>query len=73
VFYKDSTLYIYDLFSSKTILLNKDIVGGLSSYLPLSVFIYKIVYYDANNNAKYIYFIKNFLCSDFDAIIDEFN
>ena len=70
VYYKETSLYIYDLFSSKVIVLTKAEIGGIFKLTPLSGF-YKIVFYDDNNNAKSIYFSQNQWLSGFSDIIDE--
>jgi hypothetical protein len=73
VFYENTSLYVYNLFSEKKIVLNKANVGGIGKYMFLTPLIWKILYYDENNNAKYVYFIRNALCPNFDDIVEQFN
>ena len=73
VFYKDSSIYAYRLFSKEFMVIDKDNIGGISPFLPLNPSIYALLYYNDKKDAKYIYFIRNPFCSDFSNILDEFN
>lgn len=73
VFNENTSLYIYNLFSDKRVVLNKANVGGVRKYMFPTPLIWQILYYDENNNAKYVYFIRNALCPNFDDIVEQFN
>ncbi len=72
VYYKDSSLYIYNLFSRNFIIVNKDNCS-VERFLFYDPNIWKITYYNENKDAKYVYFIRNLLCDDFNDIIDKLN
>jgi len=73
VYYNGTSLYIYNLFSSSLVTINKHNIGSIERILFFDPNFWKIAYYDENQNAKYAYFIRNFLCDDFNTIIDEIN
>jgi len=72
VFYKEGNLYVCELFSNKMKALIKENVGAVETFFPYSPFIWRIVYYNENQDRKIIFFIKNALCDNFANIVDEF-
>jgi hypothetical protein len=73
VFYKNSSIYLYNLFSNKFSIINKEKIGGIDRLISYDPNSYKLLYYDDENNVKYIYFIRNNSLGDFSNIIDEIN
>jgi len=73
VYVKDSTLYIYSLFSNKHFIIDKDKFGNIERTQFMNFSHYQVLYYDDANNDKYIYFLKNWLLFDFSDIVDQLN
>lgn len=59
VYLKNSSLYIYNLFSNKYAVVTKQNLVSIGRFIPFEPFSYKISYIDENNNTKTIYFMKN--------------
>jgi uncharacterized protein YuzE len=73
VYYDADSLYIYDIFSNNHIVVHKRDIGGVNRIMTYDPRFYKIVYYDVNNDAKYVNFQRNWFLSDFGEIIDKLN
>ena len=73
VYYERGALYIYDLFSNDPIVVHKDNIGGINRIMFYDPRFYKIVYYDENKDAKYVYFQRNWFLDDFTDILDKLN
>lgn len=73
IFYSESSIYAYNLFSKKFIHITKDELRYVGRFFFFDPRFWKIVYYDQNGNLKSIYFIKSMLLDDFDEIVDELN
>ena len=74
VYYKDSSLYRYEPFSKKHIVVDKDEIGGINKILFYDPRFFKLVYYDDNKNSHYVYFSRNWwLLDDFNDIIKKIN
>jgi len=73
VYYQDSSLYCYNLFSNKLQIITKDRLGNVDRWRVLDATNYKILYYDDDNNARTIYFMKNWFLPSFDTILDQLN
>jgi hypothetical protein len=73
VYYENTSLYIYGPFSKENIIVRKDNIGGINRILSYDPRFYKIIYYDDNNDAHYVYFQRNWLLSNFNDIIDKLN
>jgi hypothetical protein len=71
VIYKNSSIYLYNLFSNKFSIIYKEKIGSIKRLITFDPTSYKLLYYDDENNAKYIYFMRNFFLDDFNNIIDE--
>ena len=73
VCYEHGALYIYNVFSNDPIVVQKENIGGVNRLMFYDPRFYKIVYYDENKDAKYVYFQRNSFLSDFNDIIDKLN
>lgn len=71
VYYERGALYIYNPFSNDPIIVHKDNIGGINRLMFYDPRFYKIVYYDENKDAKYVYFQRNWFLDDFSNIIDK--
>ena len=71
VYIKNASLYIYNIFSNKHVIVNKQNLVSIGRFLPLDPLSYKISYVDENNKIRTAYFIKNlFILNMSDAIVD---
>ena len=59
VYLKNSSLYIYDLFSNKHDIVTKQNLIGIGRFIPFNPFGYKISFVDDNGRTKTVYFIRN--------------
>jgi hypothetical protein len=73
VYYEGESLYIYNLFSNDPIVVHKENLDGINRLMFYDPRFYKIVYYDENKDAKFIYFQRNWFLDDFTGIIDKLN
>ena len=73
VSYEKGSLYIYNPFSNEPIVVHKENIGGINRLMFYDPRFYKLVYYDENKDAKYVYFQRNRFLDDFSDIIDKIN
>jgi len=73
VYYDRGSLYIYNIFSKAPLIVHKENIGGVNKLMFYDPRFYKIVFYDENKDAKYVYFQKNLFLSDFSETIDKLN
>ncbi|MGZ3755583.1 MAG: hypothetical protein ACXVAY_08095 [Mucilaginibacter sp.] len=73
VYYERGSIYIYNIFSKNQTIVHKEDIGGINKLMFYDPRFYKIVFYDENKDAKYVYFQRNWLLNDFSDIIDKFN
>lgn len=73
VYYERGALYIYNIFSNDPIVVQKENIGGINKLMFYNPRFYKIVYYDGNEDAKYVYFQRNWFLDDFTDIIYKLN
>jgi hypothetical protein len=71
VYLKNSSLYIYNLFSDKLTVITYQNLVSMGRFIPLDPFNYKIVYVDTNNKTKTVFFFKNVLIFDLSSLLDE--
>ena len=73
VYYKDGAIYIYDVFSNTPTVIEKDNIGEIIKPFGFGPNYYKLLYYDENKDAKYVWFQRNFWLDDFKDIISKIN
>jgi len=73
VYYERGSLYIYNLFSKSPIIVHKADIGGINKLMFYDPRFYKIVFYNENKEAKYVYFQRNWFLNDFSEIVEKFN
>jgi hypothetical protein len=70
VYLKSSALHIYNLFSGKHVVVNKQNLISIGRFIPLDPFSYKIIYADEDGKAKTIYFFKNVFIFNMNSVLD---
>ena len=80
IYYKDSCIYSYRLFSSSVLRLEKEKIKKIELkstrsmlYSGRSLFTWTLIYEDDLGVERTVYFMKNFFNYDFDATIAPFN
>ncbi|HEY9001145.1 MAG TPA: hypothetical protein VIM89_07320 [Mucilaginibacter sp.] len=73
IYYENESLYIYNVFSKEPIVVQKENIGGINKVIFYNPNFYKLVYYDENKDAKYVYFYRNGALDDFSDLIDKIN
>lgn len=71
VYYENGALYIYNKFSSDAIIVRKEDIGSFDKRKWYQSSLYKILYYDSNNDSHIVYFQRNMFLNNLDDIIDE--
>jgi hypothetical protein len=73
LFYVDSSVYAYNLFSKNFTLINKSKIQFIGRMIYFDPVFWKIIFEDQHGELKSIYFMRNMLNGDFDEIVDELN
>lgn len=72
VYYERSLIYVYDLFSKKSVVLTQENIISIRLFAYNLPLIYVIFYYNGKGNKRYLIFLRNMLCKDFNKIVNEF-
>lgn len=73
IYYRDNTLFLFDLFTKKRSILRKNRLKGVDRVIATDPTFYKITYVDYNNKIRYVYFMRNHLLPGAGDIINKLN
>ncbi|MDP9076551.1 MAG: hypothetical protein M3O71_03930 [Bacteroidota bacterium] len=71
VYYERGSIYIYNLFSNTPTIVHKEDIGGIDKLMFYDPRFYRIIFYNENKDAEFVYFQRNWLLDDFGDIVDK--